>query len=219
MRVAILVSGRGSNMEAILKAKESGHIPEGEIAMVLSNKKDAPALDKARNFGVKTVFVDQKPFKGNREGYDSEVLRVLRENNIEFIVLAGFMRILSPVLLDAYINRIINIHPALLPSFPGLHSQKQALDYGVKVSGCTVHFVDKGVDTGPIILQAVVPVFSEDDEDSLSERILKYEHRLLPRALDLATRGRLRVRGRRVLVDDEIPEVQYHVLENDKRES
>ena len=213
MRVAILVSGRGSNMEAILKAKEAGKIPNAEIALVLSNKKDAPALEKAKQFGVKTAFVDQKPYKGNSEGYDSEVLKLLKQEKIKFVVLAGFMRILSPVLLDAYVNRIINIHPALLPSFPGLHAHKQALDYGVKVSGCTVHFVDKDVDTGPIILQAVVPVLSDDTEDTLSSRILKYEHRLLPKALDLATRGRLRVAGRHVYIDEEFPSVEYHVLD------
>ena len=213
MRVAILVSGRGSNMEAILKEKQAGNLPRAEIALVLSNKADAPALDKAKRFGVKTVFVDSKPFKGNRQGYDAEVLKVLKKHKIEFIVLGGFMRILSDVLLDAYTNRIINIHPALLPSFPGLHAQKQALDYGVKVSGCTVHFVDNGVDTGPIILQAVVPVFSDDTEETLSERILKYEHRLLPKALDLATRGRLHVQGRHVFLDEEFPTVQYHVLD------
>jgi phosphoribosylglycinamide formyltransferase-1 len=213
MRVAILVSGRGSNMEAILRAKELGALPCAEIALVVSNKEDAPALDKARRFGVKTAFVDSKPFKGKKEEYDSEVLKVLKDNEIEFLVLAGFMRILTPVLLDAYPGRIINIHPALLPSFPGLHAQKQSLDYGVKVSGCTVHFVDGGVDTGPIILQAVVPVLSNDTEESLSGRILKYEHRLLPMALDLATKGRLRIQGRKVFIDEEFPETDYHFFE------
>lgn len=213
MRVAILVSGRGSNMEAILRAKEVGALPGAEIALVISNKENAPALEKARNFGVKTVFIDSKPFKDKREKYDAEVLKVLKEYKIEFIVLAGFMRILTPILLNAFANRIINIHPALLPSFPGLHAQKQALDYGVKVSGCTVHFVDGGVDTGPIILQAVVPVLSNDTEESLSERILKYEHRLLPMALDIATRGRLRVQGRKVFIDEEFPESDYHFFD------
>ncbi|MBN1900865.1 phosphoribosylglycinamide formyltransferase [Candidatus Sumerlaeota bacterium] len=213
MRVAILVSGRGSNMEAILKAKEVGALPEAEIALVLSNVEDAPALEKAKKFGVKTLFIDSKPFKGKREDYDDEVLNALKKNKIEFIALAGFMRILTPVLLDAFSHRIINIHPALLPSFPGLHAQKQALDYGVRVSGCTVHFVDGGVDTGPIILQAVVPVLSNDTEESLSERILKFEHRLLPMALDLATRGRLRVQGRKVFIDDEFPQSNYHFFD------
>jgi len=199
MRVAILVSGRGSNMEAILRVKEAGGLPNAEIALVLSDNADAPALEKAQKFGVKTVFVDPKPYRKKREEYDAAVLDVLRENNIQFIVLAGFMRLLSHVLIDAYPNRIINIHPALLPAFPGLHAQKQALDHGVKVSGCTVHIVDGGVDTGPIILQAVVPVLSDDTEETLSERILEYEHRLLPRALDLATSERLRIIGRRVI--------------------
>lgn len=199
MRVAILVSGRGSNMEAILRVKEAGGLPNAEIALVLSDNADAPALEKAQKFGVKTVFVDPKPYRKKREEYDAAVLDVLRENNIQFIVLAGFMRLLSHVLIEAYPNRIINIHPALLPAFPGLHAQKQALDHGVKVSGCTVHIVDGGVDTGPIILQAVVPVLSDDTEETLSERILEYEHRLLPRALDLATSERLRIIGRRVI--------------------
>jgi len=213
MRVAILVSGRGSNMEAILKAKQEGKLPEAEIALIVSNKKDAPALGKASTFNVKTAFVDPKPFKGDREGYDTQILNTLREENIDFIVLAGFMRIITPVLLNAFQNRIINIHPALLPCFPGLHAQKQALDYGVKVSGCTVHFVDAGVDTGPIIIQAVVPVLSNDTEESLSQRILKYEHKLLPMALDLATRKRLRVVGRKVYIDEEFPETDYHFFE------
>lgn len=203
MRVAILVSGRGSNMTAILEAKKRGNLPEAEIVLVLSNKQDAPALEKAKNYGVKTVFVDPKPFKKDRKGYDQKIVDILREHNIDFIVLAGFMRILSPVLIDAFPKAIINIHPALLPSFPGLHAQKHALDYGVKVSGCTVHFVDRGVDTGPIILQAVVPVFETDTEEDLSHRILEFEHRLLPKALDLASRGKLRVSGRRVFIEED----------------
>jgi phosphoribosylglycinamide formyltransferase-1 len=203
MRVAILVSGRGSNMEAILKVKESGGLPNADIALVLSDNVNAPALEKAQKFGVKTVFVDPKPYRKKHEEYDAAVLKVLQDNNIEFIVLAGFMRLLSRVLIDAYPNRIINIHPALLPAFPGLHAQKQALDHGVKVSGCTVHIVDGGVDTGPIILQAVVPVLTDDTEEMLSERILEYEHRLMPRALDLATSERLRVIGRRVIIDED----------------
>ena len=204
MRVAILVSGRGSNMEAIIKTKQAGGLPRAEIALVLSDTPDAPALEKARNLGVQTVFLDPKPYRKKREEYDAAVVQVLKEHNIEFIVLAGFMRLLTPVLLDAFSNRIINIHPALLPAFPGLHAQKQALDYGAKVSGCTVHFVDKGVDTGPIILQAVVPVLADDTEDTLAARILEYEHRLLPQALDLATRGRLRVEGRHVVIEEEL---------------
>ena len=212
MRVAILVSGRGSNMDSILKEKNKVNLPEAEIAVVISNKPDAPALKKAEKAGVKTLVIESKPFKGRRDEYDAELLNALKKEKIEFIVLAGFMRIITPVLIEAYPNRIINIHPALLPAFPGLHAQKQALDYGVKVSGCTVHFVDSGVDTGPIILQAVVPVLPSDTEDDLSARILKFEHRLLPKALDLAARRRLRVSGRHVYIDDEIPEKQFHIL-------
>ena len=203
MRVAILVSGRGSNMTAILEHKKRGDLPEAEIVLVLSNKKDAPALEKAEKFGVKTVFVDPKPFRKDRKGYDRKVLEILTDHKIDFIVLAGYMRILSSVLIDAFPNAIINIHPALLPAFPGLNAQKQAIDYGVKVSGCTAHFVDNGVDTGPIIMQAVVPVFETDTEEDLSHRILEFEHRLLPNALNLASRGRLRVKGRKVFIEDE----------------
>jgi phosphoribosylglycinamide formyltransferase 1 len=216
MRVAILVSGRGSNMTSILEKKKAGGLPNAEIVIVISNKKDAPALSKACEYNIKTSFVDPAPYKRNREAYDSEVLKVLKREKVDFIVLAGFMRIISPVLIDAYPSAIINIHPALLPSFPGLHSQKQALDYGVKVTGCTVHFVEKGMDTGPVIMQAVVPVLSDDNENSLSERILEYEHRLLPKALDFASRGRLRVSGRRVYVGDEFPDIEYHVLDKEK---
>ncbi len=198
----MFVSGRGSNLETLLKAKRSGRLKEVEFALVFSDNPEARALDIARDYGVKTAFIDPKPFKKDRQSYDSAVLKVLKENEIEFIVLAGFMRLLSPVLLQVYPLKIINIHPALLPAFPGLHAQRQALDYGVKVSGCTVHFVDEGVDSGPVIAQAVVPVLDDDDEDSLSARILKYEHQLYPKVLELIAEGKVSVNGRRVIIKD-----------------
>lgn len=203
MRVAVFVSGRGSNLQALLEAKKQGRLKKVEFVLVLSDNPSARALDIAREYGVETAVVDPKPFKKNREAYDKAVLDILIEKKVEFIALAGFMRILSRVLLEAYPNKIINIHPALLPSFPGLHAQKQAVDYGVKVSGCTVHFVDSGVDTGPIILQAVVPVLDDDDEDTLAERILRFEHQIYPRALELISEGKVRLQGRRVFIEDD----------------
>jgi len=203
MNVAVLASGRGSNLQALLDAEKRGEIPCAHIALVISDNPEAKALQRAQAAGVEAVFVDPTPFKKRRAEYDGEILKVLRSRHIEFLVLAGFMRILSDVLLNAYPNKIINIHPALLPAFPGLHGQRQALEYGAKVSGCTVHFVDAGVDTGPIILQAVVPVMDDDTEDTLSARILQYEHRTFPKALDLISRGLVRVEGRRVFIDED----------------
>ncbi|MCX7767108.1 MAG: phosphoribosylglycinamide formyltransferase [Candidatus Sumerlaeia bacterium] len=202
MKVAVFVSGRGSNLEALLKAKRNGRLKGVEFVLVFSDNPEARALNIARDYGIKTAVIDPKPFKKDRESYDGAVLKVLRENGIEFIVLAGYMRLLSRVLLEAYPLKIINIHPALLPAFPGLHAQRKALEYGVKVSGCTVHFVDEGVDSGPVIAQAVVPVLDDDDEDSLSARILRYEHQLLPKVLEFIAEGKVRVNGRRVIIKD-----------------
>ena len=203
MRVGVLASGRGSNLQAIIDAKKDGRLPEAELIVVISDHQDAQALERARKNKIETVFIDPKTWKGNREGYDGEVVKALRERNIELVVMAGFMRILSTVLLEAFPNRIINIHPALLPSFPGLHAQRQAVEHGVKVSGCTVHFVDAGVDTGPIIMQHAVPVMDDDTEDTLSARILEYEHQCFPKVVDMVSRGRVRVKGRKVYVSKE----------------
>lgn len=204
MNLAILVSGRGSNMKAILEAKKSGKLPNVEPKIVISNIADAPALNTAKEFGIEALFIDPKPYKGNRDGYDKLIVDELKKHEIDLIALAGFMRIISQTLLKAFPNKIVNIHPALLPSFPGLHGQKQALDYGVKISGCTVHFVDSGVDTGPIILQAAVPVLDSDTEETLSERILKFEHKIYPMAIDLISQGKVRIEGRRVFIDDDL---------------
>ncbi|MGH7166287.1 MAG: phosphoribosylglycinamide formyltransferase [Nitrospiraceae bacterium] len=205
LRVGVLASGRGSNLQAIIDAIEAG-THQAQIAVVLSNKKDAQALERARRHGLPDVFLDPKPFAGqadSREAYDRAILDVLRKHDVELVALAGYMRIVTPVLISAYPHRIMNIHPSLLPSFPGLEVQKKALEWGVKISGCTVHFVTEGVDEGPIIIQAAVPVLEGDSAENLAARILVEEHRIYPRAIQLYAEGRLRVEGRRVRVEGE----------------
>ncbi|MBI4401023.1 MAG: phosphoribosylglycinamide formyltransferase [Nitrospirae bacterium] len=202
LRVGVLASGRGSNLQAIIDAIEAGAL-QARIAVVLSNKKDAQALERARHHSVTDVFLDSKPYAGqpdSREAYDRAILEVLRKHEVELIALAGYMKIVTPVLIKAYPHRIMNIHPSLLPAFPGLEVQKKALDWGVKIVGCTVHFVTESVDEGPIIIQAAVPVLEGDTADTLSERILAEEHKIYPRAIQLYAEGRLRVEGRHVLV-------------------
>ncbi len=196
LRVGVLVSGRGSNLQAIIDASETGTL-DAAIAVVISDVKDAYALERARRHRVPPVFVDPKAH-ATREAFDDAILAVLAEHQVELVCLAGYMRVLSPRFIQRFHHRIMNIHPALLPSFPGLHVQRKALHHGVKFSGCTVHFADEGVDTGPIIIQAVVPVFDDDTEETLSGRILKYEHQIYPRAIQLYAEGRLEVRSRRV---------------------
>lgn len=200
LRLGVLASGSGSNLQAIIDNIESGNLP-CEIAVVISDKPDAFGLKRAERHGIKTEAVQSKTFQ-NREGFDTELVRVLNSYNVDLVVLAGFMRVVTKVLINAFPMRIMNIHPSLLPSFPGLHVQKKAIEYGAKFSGCTVHFVDEGVDTGPIIIQAVVPVLDDDTEETLSARILKEEHRIYPYSLKLFAEGRLEVKGRRVLVKD-----------------
>jgi phosphoribosylglycinamide formyltransferase-1 len=201
--LGILVSGRGSNMVALLEGVRSGRIP-AEIGVVVSNKPSAPALEKARSFGVPTAVVPQKEFRGrDREEHDRAVQAKLDEAGVEAICLAGYMRILSPWLVERYRHRILNIHPSLLPAFPGLHGQRQALEYGVRVTGCTVHMVDAELDHGPIIVQAAVPVLPEDTEESLSARILEQEHRIYPLAVRWLCEDRLEVEGRRVRLHGE----------------
>ncbi len=199
VRIAILVSGRGSNLQAIIDNIEKGEL-SAELAVVISDQPDAFALERARKHGIPAVHMSTKGFKDKREEYDALLAKELRQRRIDLVCLAGFMRIITPVLIKAFPNRILNIHPSLLPAFPGLHVQQKALTYGVKFSGCTVHFVDEGMDTGPIIIQAVVPILDSDTEDSLSERILKQEHNIYSRAIRLFSEGRLKVEGRRVLV-------------------
>jgi len=190
------VSGRGSNLQAIIDNIEKGAL-SAEIAVVISDQEDAYALERARKHKIPAVHIDAKKHK-TRDAYDAALVGELKKRTVDLVCLAGFMRIITPVLIKAFPNRILNIHPSLLPAFPGLHVQKKALNHGVKFSGCTVHFVDEGVDTGPIIIQAVVPVLDNDTENSLSERILKQEHKIYSRAIQLFAEGRLTIEGRHV---------------------
>ena len=199
LRIGILVSGRGSNLQAIIDNIEKG-VLAAELAVVISDQADAFALERARTHNIPGVHVSAKGYKGKRDEYDALLVQVLQKHHVELVVLAGFMRIITPTLLKAFPRRVINIHPALLPSFPGLHVQKAALEHGVKFSGCTVHFVDEGMDTGPIIIQAVVPVLDNDTEDTLSARILTQEHKIYSRAIQFFAEGRLQVEGRTVRV-------------------
>ncbi|QLH04973.1 phosphoribosylglycinamide formyltransferase [Nitrosopumilus oxyclinae] len=203
LNLGILISGRGSNMESILKAIKKKKIPINP-AIVISNKHDAKGLKIAEKLGVKIEVVESKGFKGTRAEYDKEIISILTKHGVTpkngLVCLAGFMRIISPEFVKKYKNRIINIHPALLPAFPGLDSQKQALEYGAKVSGCSVHFVDSGMDTGPVIIQAVVKINEKDTEESLSKRILKEEHRIYPEAVNLFARKKIKVSGRRTII-------------------
>jgi phosphoribosylglycinamide formyltransferase-1 len=208
LRVAVLASGRGSNLQAVIDAIEAGRV-QAQILVVISNKKDAVALERARKHGLKDLFVDPKPFAGrldSREAYDQSLLEILQQHEVELVLLAGYMKIVTAVLVNAYANRMMNIHPSLLPSFPGLDVQKKAIDWGCKLAGCTVHFVTEGVDEGPIIIQAAVPILDGDTPDTLAARILVQEHKIYPRAVQLFAEGRLRVEGRRVFIDDAKPD-------------
>src|SRR6202162_2391456 len=199
-RIGVLLSGRGSNFEALADSVSAGRIPNAEIAIVISNKPDAAGLERAKARGIPARAIASRGLE--REVYDRQVAAVLHEYKVELICLAGYMRLLSPFFVAAFPQRILNIHPSLLPSFPGLESQKQALEYGVKFAGCTVHFVDENLDAGPIILQAVVPVLDGDDEHALSQRILKEEHRIYSEAVKMILDGKWRIEGRRVLRTD-----------------
>lgn len=196
-RVGILISGRGSNMVSLVKAMQDGRI-DAEPAVVFSNKASAAGLELAAGFGVPTEAVSHKKLK--REAHEQLVVEILRRYEVDLVCLAGYMRLLSPYLVSEYRNRIMNIHPALLPSFPGLDGQKQALEHGAKISGATVHFVDEECDHGPIIVQAAVPILEDDTEETLSARILEQEHRIYPEAVALFFQGRLSVEGRRVRI-------------------
>lgn len=197
-RVGILISGRGSNMEAIVRAAEERRIP-GVVAVVISNLPEAEGLTKAQEHGIETLVLEQRA-ASKSEDYDRRIVAALEERRVDLVCLAGYMRILTPVFLKAYGGRILNIHPSLLPAFPGLEVQRKALEYGVRYSGATVHFVDAGVDTGPIVLQAVVPVESDDTPATLAARILAEEHRIYPKAVRLFLEGRLEIEGRRVRI-------------------
>jgi len=196
-RIGVLLSGRGSNFEALAESIASSRIPNAEIAMVISNREGAPGIDRARSRGIATSVIPSKGLE--REAYDRQVVTVLNEHKVDLICLAGYMRLLSPFFVAAFPNRILNIHPSLLPSFPGLESQRQALEYGVKFAGCTVHFVDENLDAGPIVLQSVVPVKDDDTEDTLSAKILQEEHRIYSEAVRIVLEGRYKIEGRRVM--------------------
>src|SRR5690242_11635081 len=195
--LGILISGRGSNFEAIARNVAEGKIP-AKIAVVISNREEAPGLERARRMGLAARLI---PSRGKeREAYDREVVATLREFHVDLVCLAGFMRILSPYFIREFPGRILNIHPALLPAFSGADAQKQALDYGAKISGCTVHIVDEGVDTGPVVCQAAVPVLGDDTVETLSARILKEEHRIYSEAICLLLEDRFRIEGRKVVL-------------------
>jgi phosphoribosylglycinamide formyltransferase-1 len=197
----VLASGRGSNLKAIIDAIEAGQL-DALLAVVISDRAEAQALAHARKHGAKALSVDPRAYQG-REAFDRALLQILEEHRVELVCLAGFMRILTPFFVKTFKGRILNIHPALLPAFPGLHPQRQALEHGVKVAGATVHFVDEGVDSGPIILQAAVPVREDDTEETLSARILAEEHQIYPRAIQLFAEERLAIVGRRVVIREE----------------
>ncbi len=205
IKLGVLVSGSGSNLQAIIDNIAAGKLAV-EIAVVISNNPEAYALERCRRHDIPAVVIDHRRFP-SRDEFDRQLREELRARDVDLVVMAGFMRILSPGFLAAFPQRIMNIHPALLPSFPGLHVQKQAVEYGVRFSGCTVHFADDGVDTGPIIIQAVVPVYEDDDEDRLAVRILREEHKIYSQAIQWFAEGRLEVRGRRVLLKGKSPEL------------
>ncbi len=196
--IAVLASGRGSNLQAIIDGIESGYL-KAKITVVISDVTDAYALERARKHGIEAVFIDPKKF-ASRKLFEKDILKVLRKHDAELVLLAGYMRVVGRTLLDVYKNRMLNIHPALLPAFPGLHAQKQAFDHGVKVAGCTVHFVDDMLDGGPIILQRCVEVAEDDTSETIADRILEQEHKIYPEAVKLFVENRLRIEGRKVKI-------------------
>jgi phosphoribosylglycinamide formyltransferase-1 len=199
MKIGILISGRGSNMSALIEAVKTGKIPNSEIAVVISDKPDAAGLQKAREKGVETTVIERR--NRTRREHDAEIIAELKKSAVELICLAGYMRLLSAEFIGAFRNKIVNIHPSLLPSFPGLDAQRQAFEYGVKFSGCTVHFVDEGLDSGTIIAQKVVPVLDDDTLETLTARILEQEHRLYVEAVAKIVSGKYEIKGRRVIFD------------------
>ena len=196
-RIAVLLSGRGSNFEALADSIAAGKIPSAEIALVLSNRENAPGLERAKARGISARAIPSKGLE--REAYDKLVVAALQESKVDLVCLAGYMRLISPFFVAAFPNRILNIHPSLLPAFPGLEAQRQALEHGAKISGCTVHFVDENLDAGPIVMQAAVAIEDFDTPETLSERILREEHRIYAEAVRIVLEGRFKIEGRRVL--------------------
>ncbi len=200
VKLGVLISGGGTNLQAIIDSIGHGEL-KARIQIVISNRAKAYGLERARRHGIETAFIDNRSF-ATREDFDRELVSALRAREVELVVCAGFMRLFSAVMIQAFAGRIMNIHPALLPSFPGLHVQKAALEYGARFSGCTVFFVDEGTDAGPIIVQAAVPIHADDDEERLAARILEQEHRIYPYAIALYQAGQLEMQGRRVVIKD-----------------
>ncbi|MFZ3156334.1 MAG: phosphoribosylglycinamide formyltransferase [Smithella sp.] len=198
LKLGVLISGNGSNLQSIIDHIEKGSL-KAIIKIVISNNPDAYGAIRAKKHGIPVVILKHTDFK-NKEDFDLELIKILKSNQVDLVILAGFMRILTPAFLKAFSHKIMNIHPALLPSFPGIHGQKQAVEYGVKISGCTVHFVDEGVDTGPIIIQSAVQVLDDDTEETLAARILKKEHMIYPQAIQLFADGKIEIKGRKVLI-------------------
>ncbi len=198
VNIGVLVSGSGSNLQSIIDNIEKGLL-DAKISVVVSNNPDAYALERSKKHGIPAVVIDHTAFQ-TREDFDRELVATLKTYPVELVVLAGFMRVLTPVFVDAFPRKVMNIHPALLPAFPGTHVQQKAISYGAKFSGCTVHFVDSGVDTGPIIIQSVVPIYDSDDEHALAARILREEHRIYPQAIQYYAEGKLDIRERRVYI-------------------
>lgn len=199
LNLGVLASGRGSNFQAIIDEIEAGRL-RAVIKVLIVDNPEAYAIKRAENHGIEYIYLNPKDYR-TKDEYFSAISEELKKRDVELVILAGFMRIVRRPLIEVYPNRIMNIHPALLPSFPGLHGQRQAVEYGVRISGCTVHFVDEGMDTGPIIIQAAVPVSPDDNEDTLSERILRLEHRIFPEAIRLYSEGKLKIEGRKVKIE------------------
>lgn len=210
INIGVIVSGSGSNFQSIIDQTENGNL-DAVIKVVICNNPDAYALERAKKHNIPSVIIDHKDFKDRNE-FDEKMIKVLKSYSVELVIMAGFMRVLTPLFIKAFHMRIMNIHPAILPSFQGIHAQERAFDYGVKFSGCSVHFADEGVDTGPVIIQSVVPVYDDDTADTLQERILKEEHRIFPQAIQLYAEGKLEVVGRRVHVKNhkKIDETPLH---------
>lgn len=200
INVGVLASGRGTDFQSLVDARDRGEL-DVTLAVLICNVPGAPVIERARKAGVPAVLIDHRPYGKDRGAFEKEVVKVLRDHRVELVVFAGFMRLVSEYFVNEFPNRIINIHPSLLPAFPGTHGQRDALAFGVKVSGCTIHFVDTSVDGGPIILQKAVPVRDDDTEETLAARILEQEHVFLPLAVRLFAEGRLKVEGRRVRID------------------
>ena len=208
--LGVLVSGSGSNLQSIIDNVEKGFV-DAEIKVVISNNPDAYALVRAQKYNIPSVIIKHADFR-TRDNFDQKMIDVLKSYSVDLVVMAGFMRLLSPLFLQAFPLKIMNIHPAILPAFPGMDAQKKAIEYGVKFSGCSVHFADEGVDSGPIIIQAIVPVYDDDTESTLAARILKEEHRIYPQAIQFYAEGRIEIIGRKVSIkgSKRIPEKPHH---------